>query len=291
MREVRSEMRRRTKVIRTLPRDICSENKVTPALAANKRLGLHPIVIGVDECHKWFEHPTYGTELEEICTDLVKQGPAAGIMLILATQRPDARSIPPNISANAVLRFCLKVMGWRENDMVLGDGMHSNGTKATMFARRDKGIGFLAGEGDDPVIARTFYLDNPTAATVAERARALRETAGTITGHAAGHVVDTTAIRRDTLLDDLASVMAVDEPKLWSTILVERLATLRPEIYTGFSADQLREALKPHGIRTGQVWGTDPETNEGANRKGITRTDILKAITRRDGNSGKKAAS
>src|SRR5205807_9844407 len=122
----------------------------------------------------------------------------AGITLILATQRPDANSIPTGISANAVLRFCLKVMGYRENDMVLGNGMHGNGIKATMFSRRDRGIGYLAGEGDDPQIARTFYIDNPTAAQIVTRARALREKAGTITGHAAGHKLDTAAARRDT---------------------------------------------------------------------------------------------
>ncbi len=110
MRELRTELRRRTKVIRDLPRDICPENKVTPDLADRKSLGLEPIVCGVDECQVWFEHAQYGAEFEEICTDLVKRGPAAGITLILATQRPDAKSIPTGISANAVLRFCLKVM-------------------------------------------------------------------------------------------------------------------------------------------------------------------------------------
>ena len=150
MREMRTELRRRTKVIRDLPRDLCPENKVTDDLASKKKLGLHPIVIGVDECQLWFEHPKYGAELEEICEDLIKRGPAAGIILILATQRPDAKSLPTGISANAVLRFCLKVMGHTENDMVLGTSMHKNGIKATMFARRDKGIGYLAGEGDDP---------------------------------------------------------------------------------------------------------------------------------------------
>ena len=33
-------------------------------------------------------------EFEDICTDLVKRGPAPGIDLVLATQRPDAKSIP-----------------------------------------------------------------------------------------------------------------------------------------------------------------------------------------------------
>ncbi|MEU4239518.1 cell division protein FtsK [Actinoplanes sp. NPDC026619] len=287
MREMRTEMRRRTKVIRELPRDLCPENKVTDDLANNRKLGLQPIVIGVDECQVWFEHPKYGDEFEEICTDLIKRGPATGITLILATQRPDAKSLPSGISANAVLRFCLKVMGQIENDMVLGTSMYKNGIRATMFSRRDRGIGYLAGEGDDPVIARTFYVDAPTAEILVRRARGLREKAGTITGYAAGVVLDTVEVRRDTVLEDLAAVMGDKKPKVWTTVLVKLLAELRPEVYGDLTADQLRAAVKAHGVKPGQVWGNDPDTDETGNRQGYALADIHKALTERDGNGGR----
>lgn len=103
MRELKDELRRRAKVIRDLPPDLCPENKVTPQLASTKHLGLHPIVIEVDECQVWFEHPTHGEEFEAICTDLVKRGPALGMVLILATQRPDAKACPP---ASQRTRWC-----------------------------------------------------------------------------------------------------------------------------------------------------------------------------------------
>src|SRR5690606_16722631 len=83
-RALREELRRRTKVIRSLPRDICPESKVTSQLADKRSLGLHPIVVGVDECQVLFEHPEHGKEFEEIATDLVKRGPATGIVLLLA---------------------------------------------------------------------------------------------------------------------------------------------------------------------------------------------------------------
>lgn len=290
MREMRTEMRRRTKVIRELPRDLCPENKVTDDLANNRKLGLQPIVIGVDECQVWFEHPKYGDEFEEICTDLIKRGPATGITLILATQRPDAKSLPTGISANAVLRFCLKVMGQTENDMVLGTSMYKNGIRATMFGRRDRGIGYLAGEGDDPIIARGFYVDGPTAEVLVKRARTLREKAGNITGHAAGVVLDVAEVRRDTVLEDLAAVMGDNKPKLWTAVLVKLLAELRPEVYGELTADQLRAALKVHKVKPGQVWGSDPDTGETGNRQGYSRDDILKALTERDGDGGRGTA-
>ncbi|MEJ3745190.1 cell division protein FtsK [Actinomycetes bacterium KLBMP 9797] len=286
LREVHAEMRRRTKVIRDLPRDLCPENKVTDELASNRKLGLHPIAIGIDECQRGFEHPKYGAEIEDICEDLIRRGPAVGIFLLLATQRPDAKSLPTGISANAVLRFCLKVMGQTENDMVLGTSMYRNGIRATMFSRRDKGIGYLAGEGDEPVIVKTFEIDGPAAEAIVTRARAARERYGNITGHAAGVVLDTKAVRRDTILDDVAAVMAEAEPKLWSTVIVKRLAALRPDVYAGFTADQLREALKVHGLTTKQCWGEDTDTGESGNRKGFHRADVLTAITKRDGGAG-----
>jgi S-DNA-T family DNA segregation ATPase FtsK/SpoIIIE len=293
-RALREEMRRRTKVIRSLPRDICPENKVTPDLASRKSLGLHPITIGVDECQVMFEHSQHGAEFEEICTDLVKRGPALGITLILATQRPDAKAIPTGISANAVLRICLKVMGQTENDMVLGTSAYKNGTRATMFAFSDKGIAYFAGEGDAPRIVRSFYIDAPMAEKIAHRARGLRQAAGTLSGHALGEVPEDTGPAFD-LLADIAAV--VSEPKLWSETVVTRLAELRPGVYGPWGdmapdarAAQLTAALRPYGVRTGQVWGT---TDDGtsANRRGITRDDITTAITHRNRNGGPPPAA
>ena len=77
MRALQREMRRRTKVIRDLDEKRCPENKVTPELAADRRLGLHPIAIAWDECQIPFEHPEHGKELIAIATDLdqARSGP------------------------------------------------------------------------------------------------------------------------------------------------------------------------------------------------------------------------
>ncbi|MEE1788955.1 cell division protein FtsK [Streptomyces sp. SP17BM10] len=290
MRELRAELRRRAKVIRSLPRDVCPESKVTSKLADNKSLKLHPVVIAVDECQVWFEHPKYGAEFEEIGTDLVKRGPALGMTFLAATQRPDAKSLPTGISANAILRLCLKVMGQTENDMVLGTSTYKNGIRATTFTRDDKGLAYyIGGEGADAQIIRSVFVDAPGAEAIAQRGREAREKAGLLTGHAAGgtDTAPATAPRFD-LLADILAVMGPDEPKLWSETIVARLAELRPDAYGPWGAlegrakaDQLVTALKPYGIATGQVWGTT-EDGKGANRRGITRTDVHAAVTERD---------
>ncbi|MFC8829374.1 cell division protein FtsK [Streptomyces sp. NPDC057137] len=282
LRELRQELRRRAKVIRSLPRDICPESKVTSALASKAKLGLHPIVIGADECQKWFEHPKHGAEFEEICTDMVKRGPALGFVLLLATQRPDAKALPTGISANASARWCLKVMGQLENDMVLGTSSYRRGIRATMFAWGDKGIHYFVGEGADARIVSASNIDGVAAERIALRARALREAAGTLSGHALGEAFEAAESPAYDLLADLLAVMPAEKPKVWGESLAALLAELRPDVYGQWSSEQLTSALKPYGIRTAQVWGVT-EDGKGANRRGIQRADVLRAIAERDG--------
>ncbi|WP_327368686.1 cell division protein FtsK [Streptomyces sp. NBC_01217] len=282
MRELQGELRRRAKVIRSLPRDVCPESKVTTELASKRSLGLHPIVVGVDECQVWFEHPKYGAEFKEICTDLVKRGPATGIVLLMATQRPDKDSIPTSISANASARWCLKVMGQVENDMVLGTGAYKRGVRASMFAWGDKGICYFLGEGADARIVRSAFIDAVASDRIALRARALRERAGTLGGHALGEQPETDVAATYDLLADLMACVSAEKPKVWNEAVIARLAELRPEVYGAWTAEQLTVAVKPFGIRTLQVWGST-EDGKGANRRGIKRADVLKAIAERDG--------
>jgi DNA segregation ATPase FtsK/SpoIIIE, S-DNA-T family len=279
LRQLQAELRRRARVIRELPRDLCPENKVTPHLAGLRGYRLHPIVVGVDECQRAFEHSAYGAEIQAISEDLVRRGPAFGIIPLYGTQRPDAKSLPTAISANAVLRFCLKVMGQVENDMVLGTSAYRNGVRATMFSRSDMGIGYLAGEGDDPQIVRSFYVDAPAAERVVAHARRLREQAGTLTGHALGEDLEA-ADTGASLLADILAVVPADQAKVWNQTVVARLAELRPEVYGGWEAEQLTAALKPHGVSVGQVWGSDPDSGERANRRGITRAQVVEAAER-----------
>ncbi|MFI9207459.1 cell division protein FtsK [Streptomyces sp. NPDC053253] len=279
LRELKEELRRRAKVIKSLPRSRCPESKVTPALADDKSLGLHPIVVGFDECQVPFEHNEHGAEIEAICTDLVKRGPALGIVTLFGTQRPDAKSLPTGISANAILRFCLKVMGQPANDMVLGTSMYKSGYRATMFSRSDRGICWMAGEGDDPRIVASAFVDAVAAEQVVARARKAREDYGNVTGHAIGKGPDKAS--GNDILADVLDVILDGEKAVWCERIATRLASLRPDTYAGWKGENVTAAVKPYGIKPGQVWGTTDD-GKGANRRGIDRTDITAAITRRN---------
>ncbi|GAA2628006.1 cell division protein FtsK [Streptomyces vastus] len=287
--EIKDELSRRAKVIKSLPLARCPESKVTPELASDKRLGLHPIVVCLDECQKAFEHKQYGPEITEISEDLVRRGPAFGIIAMFGTQRPDKDSIPKGISANAVLRFALKVTGQTENDMILGTSMYKAGYRATMFSfKRDKGVAWMAGEMDEPTIVCGTEVDAVGAEQITVRARKLREAYGNVTGYACGEdlTADPTAGRD--LLVDILTVTPADEAKVWNETTVDRLAEMWPAVYGPWaemkSEDKtahLTAALKPYGIKTAQV-GRRIDGSKPVNKRGFERAHITTAIAERD---------
>ncbi|MFD9224554.1 cell division protein FtsK [Streptomyces sp. NPDC060064] len=290
IRYVHKDLERRAKVISSLPKDKCPENKVTPSLAANRSLRLHPLVLAIDECQELFSHEKYGKEAGTLCTAIIKRGRALGVILLLATQRPDKESLPTAISANVGTRFCLRVMGQMENDMILGTSTYKNGIRATSFTKSDKGIGYLVGAADDPQIVRTYYIDGPTADRICDRARKARQEAGTLTGLAAGIEPERRAAA-DTLLQDILAIIPADEAKPWNDVTVDRLAELRPETYGPWAemapadkARQLTTALKPYGITTGQV--ARRIKGKTVNRTGFERAHIATVIADRDRNWG-----
>jgi S-DNA-T family DNA segregation ATPase FtsK/SpoIIIE len=187
----------------------------------------------------------------------------------------DAKSLPTGISSNAVLRFCLKVTGQVENDMVLGTSMYKAGVRATTFARTDRGVGYLAGEGDEPVIVRTAYLDAPAAETVTARARANRLAAGLLTGHAAGldpDPDDNTA----SILDHLASAWPAGEDKVWWDDLAARLATLYPGLYGAWTGEQVTATVRPYGLKSIQIKRT--VDGRALNRRGLARAALQQVL-------------
>lgn len=161
-------------------------------------------------------------------------------------------------------------------------------TRVPKYAGR---LALRAPVGADAWIVRTVYINGPTADAIAGRARAARDAVGALTGHAAGQApIEPAATRRDTLLDDILTVVALHEAKVWTETVLDRLTGLRPAVYAGMTREQVTAALKAAGIPTGQVWGTDPATGKGANRRGIERVHIANTVAGRNRRRGEKAA-
>jgi S-DNA-T family DNA segregation ATPase FtsK/SpoIIIE len=295
LRKLEKELKRRKKIIAGLPADqVPKGRKVYPHLATNKKLGLHPLLAIFDEAHTLFEHEEYGKEAADIAGRLVRKARAYGIILVVTTQRPDAKSLPKVISDNVSTRFCLAVTGQQANDMVLGTSMYKNGVRATMFdPKKEAGTGWLAKSSHDTQIVRAAFIEQAEAIEIGKRALALRTAAGTLTGEAAGETIaaeDTT-----TLLDHLAAVWPAGEDTMHSVRLVQALASYRPDTYGPWAesevpveemsreeqrahetrmATTLSNALAPFGVNTGQV----TKRGDGGSRKGVKRADLDSAL-------------
>lgn len=282
LKKLREEVMRRAGAIKKLPRDLCPDKRITREIADKRSLKLWPLVGIFDECQNLFAHPTYGKQAGEDAEFIIKVGRALGVILVLATQRPDKDSLPTGISGNVSIRFCLKVAGQVENDMILGTSAYKNGIRATIFRpETDAGNGYLAGATATPTVVRVAYLDTPATEKIAARARKLRETAGTLSGHALGEAAEDVAGPGYDLLADIIATVESSEERVWNERIAARLAELRPEVYGGWKGENVTAGVKPYGIKTRDVAGaTDDGTR--TTRRGIVREDVTKAIAERD---------
>jgi S-DNA-T family DNA segregation ATPase FtsK/SpoIIIE len=160
---------------------------------------------------------TIGAYIAELLTYLAKKGPAAGIIVILATQRPDTKTIPSALRAVLGSRFALRVMDWRDSNIILGEQMNTRGYDSSKLLPSHKGVGILRPDGETDAGAdvlattvRSHYMPNPAWRTICERGRALREIAGSLAGHAAGE--QPTAIDPDVAIRVLGPGPVDEEP-------------------------------------------------------------------------------
>lgn len=216
--------------------EICPESKITPAISRTSSLDMPVTAVIIDEAHIPLEDKTIievngkktklGDYIGDLLTWLVRKGPAAGIVVIAATQRPDSNTIPSRLRAVLGSRFALRVMDWRDSNIILGEQMNTRGYDASTLLASHKGVGILRPDGETShgdVLAttlRTYYMSNQDWQTICQRGRALREAAGTLTGHAAGqdttpeldHVAVVKAIGSGTNEDGDAAAWDVAEP-------------------------------------------------------------------------------
>ncbi|WP_027946059.1 cell division protein FtsK [Amycolatopsis taiwanensis] len=217
--ELVTEVQGRYRRMRELDDETCPESKITPAMSRDVALNMPVTAIFIDEVQVPLEDRTpvevqgkklaAGEYVGELLTWLAKKGPAAGIVLVLATQRPDSKTIPSGLRAVLGSRFALRVMDWRDSNIVLGEQMNTRGYDSSRLLPSHKGVGILRPDGDTQAGAdvlamtvRTYYMPNEDWQTICQQGRALRESAGTLTGHAAG---------RETmpLLDSVAVAKAI----------------------------------------------------------------------------------
>ncbi len=91
---------------------------------------------------------------ESLVTRLAQKGRAAGIHLILATQRPDARVVTGLVKSNLPLRICLRVTSGVNSQIVLGEvGAETLLGKGDLLCDRGRGLE----RAQAPMVAPTVF--------------------------------------------------------------------------------------------------------------------------------------
>lgn len=205
-----ADVQRRFDVLGDLDDDLCPESKVTPEITRDPKLNMPLVLINVDEVQVYLEDDTpvivgyddkgkpktkaRGRIICDLLTYIAKKGPAAGYILNLATQKPDAQVIPDKLRGQVGTRLALKTMTWQASETILGAGTYKAGMDASKLLKSHKGVGLLLGadgetelEASEAVTVRTFKLDIADIRRACKRGRELRKAAGTLAGDAAGH--------------------------------------------------------------------------------------------------------
>ncbi|GIH63990.1 FtsK/SpoIIIE domain-containing protein [Microbispora siamensis] len=227
--------------------------KLTPELC--RRFGVDVELTVVDETRYYVTSPQ-GDEIVDAMVDIASRGPAAGILLVLASQRMTTDAIPGPLKGVCSLRWAMRCPDTTASNAVLGQGAAGAGYNASEIPRTHRGVGILDADGDDPVKLRSYFLDDPDLVAVAEVAYELRRAAGTLPVH--GDAAEIT--------DDLASVILAaigERDRIHTEDLIASLGA-------GWDAARIATALRPYGVTPG------PLKIGGINRQGYRR-DALEA--------------
>lgn len=280
MKELQAEIDERYRALRRLPPEVCPEGKLTEDIGRDPRYKMPQILVAIDEIQRAFEHADLGKDLEDVLTDVVKVGPAVGVMFIDATQKPDKTATPARFRDQHGIRFGLYVPAWQVSEVILGAGAYSEGLDCSKLPPGAKGTGILRGVGDEGSVeggatVRTYLADSRDAKAICDRGRRLREDKGTLTGAALGEM-PTTVQDTYSVAVDVVVVLAHEE-KAHSDVLCARLAERWPERYEGWGPRQLGAALKPHKVATRDVWAMGLD-GQRTNRNGVVRADVMAVL-------------
>ena len=116
------------------------------------------------------------SEFSAFTRDLVARGRAAGVIVILATQRPSHQVIDPSLRDLFGYRWAFRCTTDSSSDIVLGQGWANEGYTAAEIDPLARGVGWLLSETGVPRRIKTAYLTDDDIAHLAAYAAQLRGT-------------------------------------------------------------------------------------------------------------------
>ena len=139
--------------------------------------GLPFIVVVIDEVA--YFSATVGTkktqeEFINLTRDLVARGRAAGVIMVLATQRPSADIVPTSLRDICAYRCAFRCTTEASSDIILGTGWAKQGYNATDITPEARGVGWLLAEGGTPRRFKGAYLTDADIRQLVAKAKIIR---------------------------------------------------------------------------------------------------------------------
>jgi S-DNA-T family DNA segregation ATPase FtsK/SpoIIIE len=279
LRDLKADVEDRYQRLSELPVDVAPEGKLTRAISRDPRYRMPVHVFVMDEFQEYFDLGDASKEIASLLVYLCKVAPAAGVILLDATQRPSGIGgtgpVAQQFTAfrdNHQQRFALRTASWQVSDMVLGAGAYSEGYDSSTLLPSYKGCGLLRGASDETPTVRTFLCDGEDTEKILTAARAMRQRAGTLTGMAAGD--DAVRESRDPLADVIRVWAHTNRQGIQWPKLAELLAAEIPQAYAGITAESLSALMRAAGVPSVDVKAG------GVTLKGCRKQAVEQAIER-----------
>lgn len=138
--------------------------------------GLPPHMLIIDELRFFTAHEEKKTRdvFNGLLIDLIARGRAAGVIGVLATQKPSSDVVPTSIRDLVALRWAMRCSTRDASDTILGAGWASQGYDSSGIDMATRGVGYLLHEGTVPRMVKGFHLGDDDISSVVERGIQLR---------------------------------------------------------------------------------------------------------------------
>jgi S-DNA-T family DNA segregation ATPase FtsK/SpoIIIE len=225
--------------------------EVTRHLAA-AGIGLHPMLVLLEEAHVAIQHKKHGNDISGLLCDIVKLDRKRGVHLLVSTQAPTKDSMPRDVTRNCSNGIAFAVGDHVANDALLGQGAYRGGHRATdLIPGTDRGTALCKGfSGQRSEVVQVYFLSvargNDQVTPLMDRAlEEMARQGRPVPGTGRTRV----AVETRDLLDDLDAVIGGERVKLPD--LAVRLRELAPAWgpYRKLTGVRLKELLGDEGVR------------------------------------------
>jgi S-DNA-T family DNA segregation ATPase FtsK/SpoIIIE len=166
LKEVRDEVDRRTTIME-------AECAKTGIPVRNAMPDMSRIVVIIDELAEYTNCGKESAEIVSTLRSLVSLGRAVGVVIVAATQKPQASVVPSEVRDLFPYRFALRCGTPQMSDTILGSGWASREADASRLPSQP-GLGLLLVDGYQPQRIQTYPLSDAELASLSQQARERR---------------------------------------------------------------------------------------------------------------------